>query len=112
MSTMTDQAIFNMTPPTAVPCPAWCESPNGHPYELEEHDGAESRHHHRTFGAGALLVDVAALGVYREGREEVGPLSVEVWIDGNGAGPELSAGRARELAALLVAAAEWLAANQ
>lgn len=39
-------------------------------------------------------------------------MDIGVWIDGNAAGPRLTAERARELGALLVEAAGWLEAER
>ncbi|WP_299520502.1 hypothetical protein [uncultured Serinicoccus sp.] len=47
MST-TDEAIISQTPkPVDRPCPVWCSSPDGHPWESVTHDGRVSRFHEK-----------------------------------------------------------------
>lgn len=113
-STIERPSIFTMSPPTAVPCPDWCEHLTGHPYDLEENDGAESRYHRVSFAGEEFdqSVDVTSYGIYRDGHENLNQPTAQMWVDGNAAGPDLTAERARALAASLVAAAEWLEAHQ
>jgi len=98
-------------PPVAVPCPGWCQGEKGHGYELEDEDGWEQRHHSILFGAGDTEANVSSLATWRFGAEEVAPPNIELWLDGNAAGPELTAERARLVAAVLIEAAEWLEAR-
>ena len=94
--------------PTAVPCPEWCRTGAGHPYELEDPKGFEQRHHRHQFGLeDSLTVDVTALATWRGDHEEVAPIEIPMWIDGNDAGPDLTTARALELADLLMQAAQF-----
>ena len=60
----TDTPIWAV-PPTAVPCPEWCRTGAGHPYELEDPKGFDQRHHRHQFGLDdSLTVDVSALATW------------------------------------------------
>ena len=98
-------------PPTSVPCPDWCETGQGHGYDMLGGDDREDpcRHHRRVFGdeRGDLFVDVVATGTWTAGGEDVDDLALSAWIDGNVALDDITLARARELGNLLIAAADW-----
>jgi hypothetical protein len=64
-------------PPTAVACPHLCQGEHGHPYELEDLDGSDQRHHRHQFGLDdSLTVDATHLATWRGDHEEMAPLSI------------------------------------
>jgi hypothetical protein len=65
-------------------------------------------HTHRAGHDEGFSVDVLSPATWRGDHEEFEPGSISVWIDGNSAGPDLTADPARLLASLLVRAADWL----
>lgn len=74
------------SPPTAVPCPDWCTSQPGHPYELEDENFHEGRHHAAKFAAdetGSTSAEVVTESYWIDGAEQHSTPVIKVWIDGN-----------------------------
>lgn len=99
--------LFRLNPPTAVPCPDWCDLPTGHAYDSEdENDGSHMRWHVVRLTE-SEAVTVEALGTWREGRETLGEPRICMWFDESKA-DDIDADTARRHAAALLEAAKVL----
>ena len=115
-TTLSDQLRELRLPPTAVECPDWCANWQGpgQPYEVEDDEGFQQRHHFRGFGlpGGAVSVEVGTLATWRGDHEEMEPLSIRVALNVIGGDTvDIAAVTARELATQLVEAAEFMEAQ-
>lgn len=107
-----------LLPRCAVPCPSWCACPAGHPYESDDSDGNGIRYHELEIGKttspdrprSRAKVTITAEAIEAGDSERVDPAVVQVHGETfDGAVGGLSALDARELADLLVEAADRLA---
>lgn len=77
-----------LDPPTAVPCPDWCDDREGHPYEMQDEDLSSARHHRKIFRDDStetdVFVDAATFATWRDDVEHQDDLAITVWLNGNG----------------------------
>jgi hypothetical protein len=97
-------------PPVAVDCPPWCTLPQGHDYSSLDAEHYQVRFHRLSFGDenGGTFLDVGCDGTWRGDHEELSPIDVRIWLDGNGVGVPLTRTRALELRELLLQAAQFM----
>ena len=57
---------------------------------------------------GGTFLDVGCDGTWRGDHEELSPIDVRIWLDGNGVGVPLTRTRALELRELLLQAAQFM----
>lgn len=88
-------------PPVAVPCPTWCEEPEGHNYCSIDDDGRHVRYHGRLIGNHSLGVDVQAAGTWQGDRETTAVPSLYVEFNDASVIEGMDAATARELIGLL-----------
>jgi hypothetical protein len=105
--------IMHLTPDVDRPCPPWCELKAGHGWDSEDLGGlVEIRGHGLTLGT----VDGASanVNIYNFESSTVGDAStfspVLIGVDDAPSGSDLNPGQARQLAALLVLAADQVEA--
>ena len=94
---------------TSLPCPPWCAMRPGHGFDSTSWEGNLARVHSRTIGDGYASVDLVQLETAAGPGGPVDksePPDLTVWIGGESCDKPLSGAQARELAVLLVRAAD------
>jgi len=102
----------NGLPVVHRPCPSWCEMPAGHGWDSQDGPDIEMRVHALLIGeidGGSSNVSIEALEICtRGGASTFTPTTITV--DSRTSDAELTVAQARQLAALLVLAADRVAA--